>query len=181
VSWFGKINKTSYSHFIHRDIHQDNGELLDVVNKIHNPVPATCANSLGLGNPEESTITEKVDTEDQQQDPIEQEQEDDDKEYPTEDDDVQEEKDIVASITSTTVSSEPSPPTLPPAAVVNDEQQCSNSGEQKCVSSGKSGQWKTCNYNTWLVRECATGLVCFDGQDGKEFIFVLPIFFFQKY
>ena len=39
-----------------RDIHQDNGELLDVVNKIHNPPPASCAKNLG----DHTAVAEKV-------------------------------------------------------------------------------------------------------------------------
>lgn len=50
----------------------------------------------------------------------------------------------------------------------SDKNECSNPGEHKCVDSGKSSQWKTCNFGQWLLRDCAAGLVCFDGNDGKE-------------
>lgn len=45
---------------------------------------------------------------------------------------------------------------------------CSNSGHQMCLQSGESTQWLTCNFGKWLSRDCASGLVCFDGINGRE-------------
>lgn len=82
--------------------------------------------------------------------------------------------------TTTTTTTPISSPTDAPTTPINDSQangsitdesddtntECSNPGEHKCVNSGTSSQWKTCNFGQWLVRDCAAGLVCYD--DGKE-------------
>ncbi|KAI9364321.1 hypothetical protein BD770DRAFT_379767 [Pilaira anomala] len=35
----------------------------------------------------------------------------------------------------------------------------------KCVDSGKSTQWATCNFGQWIIRDCGSGLVCYDGVE----------------
>lgn len=45
---------------------------------------------------------------------------------------------------------------------------CSAPGHQMCLQSGEVGQWLTCNFGKWLSRDCATGLVCYDGINGKK-------------
>lgn len=44
---------------------------------------------------------------------------------------------------------------------------CTNSGHQMCLQSGESAQWLTCNFGKWLSRDCASGLVCYDGMNGR--------------
>ncbi|KAG2220308.1 hypothetical protein INT45_009941, partial [Circinella minor] len=39
---------------------------------------------------------------------------------------------------------------------------CITSGEHRCVQSGVSAEWVTCNTNAWVTRGCSAGLVCYD-------------------
>ncbi|KAI8376069.1 uncharacterized protein BYT42DRAFT_573301 [Radiomyces spectabilis] len=41
---------------------------------------------------------------------------------------------------------------------------CSPVGHQRCVASGNSAEWATCDFGVWLVRSCGTGLICRDDQ-----------------
>lgn len=190
-----------------RDIHQDNGELLEVVNRIHNPVPATCAQQTGGakvlefsedtkdGSPEKlddevkDVDDETVEDDDEEDDDIEEEEEEEEE---IEDEDI--DSSVPEEVANTDSQDFPSNPAIAPATPssvaapaatsssstasdsssdassdeIRDNDPCSVSGEQKCVSSGKSGKWLTCNIDKWLIRDCATGLVCHDGTDGKN-------------
>jgi hypothetical protein len=44
---------------------------------------------------------------------------------------------------------------------------CSVNGQSQCVSEGQTGQWLVCNQNTWLLRDCVSGLVCNNGAEGR--------------
>lgn len=196
-----------------RDIHQDNGELLDVVNRIHNPVPATCAKQVGGakvlefsedtkdGSPEkvndevEDVDDETVEDDDDEDDDTEEEEEEED-EYatssisevaattdsqviPSSSATVLVTSSAVAAPTATSSSAADSDPSSDASSEeIRDNDPCSVSGEQKCVSSGKSGKWLTCNIDKWLIRDCAKDLVCHDGTAGKKkmFCIILKIF-----
>jgi hypothetical protein len=124
-----------------RDIHQDNGELLETVNKIHTMEPASCAALLKDSLIETSTGA------------------------------------IASQPESISMVGEPLavyPEEVPAAPITTSRDAyslngtpCSAPGQSKCVNSGRSGQWLTCNYDTWLLRECVSGLVCNDGAAGR--------------
>jgi hypothetical protein len=186
----------SYLIFLIRDIHQDNGELLDVVNKIHNAVPASCANlsngssPLAINDPE--FLNEDIPESDVNEEPIRTpvssapaapansvwsgDAEDEDIYY----DDEEEYNTAIAPFTPTSVTPASTTlikPTYSPSVQADPAigsvtaihgGPCSNSGQQMCVESGKTGQWLTCNFEKWLARDCAAGLVCYDGNNGKK-------------
>lgn len=160
---------------MNRDIHQDNGELLEVVNRIHNPImPESCATSrleennaaavAGILPPPaaHSSSTSPLPINDANN----QDYDDDEKELtPVPEYPPYSINPIKNEIPTPSVSVISAPPT--PAASLwgsNMEwQACSNNGEEKCVESGSSGQWLTCNFNSWIVRQCIPGLVCQNG------------------
>ncbi|KAK4521768.1 COPII subunit [Mucor velutinosus] len=169
------------------DIHQDNGELLEVVNKIHTAKPASCEALLKnksitesnsnpvsqvLEDPEEDVQSEEIDNVGSWIAPP-----------PTtlaaevttssssiaepsilvdQDDEVRDEYEEEEEETTALSSSDASTTTV---SVENanseaDGTSCAVSGQQKCASLGKTGRWLTCNIDKWIVRDCAAGLVC---------------------
>lgn len=183
--------------------------MLDVVNKIHNPAPATCAGGakiLELSEKTEEGSPKKVDSKVEDLDDVPLEEEDDDEEdddledddldeEDLEEDDEEEDEKVPSSVSSVEVaattniqsvtSSSVIPfatssstiasasPSKPSKGEIRDNDPCSVSGEQKCASSGKTGKWLTCNIDKWLIRDCASGLVCHDGAGGKKECFAL--------
>lgn len=71
---------------------------------------------------------------------------------------------ISESSESTTTFDSPSSTEIPSEVEDYDGKSCSDNGEQKCASVGKSGTWLTCNFEKWLARDCAPGLVCNENQ-----------------
>ncbi|KAI8049148.1 glycosyl hydrolases family 18-domain-containing protein [Gilbertella persicaria] len=161
------------------DIHQDNGELLDTIHKIHN---TTCPTT--------------VDTEDEADNDAAIAEEE-------EEDMVHWSGPLVSSSLSQDEASfsliAPTSPILPSSGVYQSRsiseskssdmqvfsktrasllptpvvqslhgKSCSVPSEQKCVDSGKSSQWLTCNFDKWIVRDCSPGLLCYDGAVGLE-------------
>ncbi|KAI7869671.1 hypothetical protein BDF14DRAFT_1779377 [Spinellus fusiger] len=57
-----------------------------------------------------------------------------------------------------------SPTPLPsadlPLSKIVDGDACAANGQNKCVDLNNSGDWATCNFNKWVIRPCAPGLVC---------------------
>lgn len=169
-----------------RDIHQDNGELIEVVNSIHNTVPTSCINGdislkdntapgKGLSDiQEKEKITSELDA---NIDEIESKDFENDDDWKDEDSYWLNDDSTTTTATTftgsslasidtseTSVSSTESHlsiPTEPSSDVDNyDDTPCSNNGERKCVSAGKSSTWLTCNFSKWLASDCIAGLVC---------------------
>lgn len=142
-----------------RDLHQDNGELLNVAQRIRSSnTPASCSieessvNSMAASSPPRvSAQASSV----QQSAP--------------------------ASRTTFTTTSRLVVPSSSIDSVVApsyqaaspalghpiDSEACNTPGEQRCVDSGRSPDWITCNFNKWVVRSCSAGAVCHDNQQGK--------------
>ncbi|CAO3687683.1 hypothetical protein G6F70_001222 [Rhizopus microsporus] len=174
------------------DIHQDNGELLDVVNKVHEPVDrATCQSHLTapksgnpLFTPAASSASTPSPTSVAAASPEQSEDEYGDLDNWT----VETNPEIATPVATASISTKATPAqetltiqtidspsmtavsTAPSQAVptslgsLSGGQSCSVPGQQKCVHSGHSPTWVTCNFGQWLERECSAGLVCVDDQ-----------------
>lgn len=195
--------------YCNRDIHQDNGELIDVVSRVHDATPVSCSKPTALKNnqpdkiiedkPEEIVNASKdighlgssVEEASSESDSVEQNSPIDELEFEESEDWIDEQESSEANVTG--VVSDELPSTSSPASVEivstsqapessatdstfssidatgnekspQEGQSCSTTGEQKCVDSGVSGKWLTCNIGTWIVRECSNGLVCSENQ-----------------
>lgn len=143
--------------FKKRDLHQDNGELLNVAQRIRSSnTPASCSieesgvNSMAAGA--SSRVSAQASSVQQS---------------------------APASRTTFTTTSRLVVPSSSINSVVApsyqasghpiDSEACNTPGEQRCVDSGRSPDWITCNYNKWVVRSCSAGAVCHDNQQGKVF------------
>jgi hypothetical protein len=185
VSWFEIANDSI------RDIHQDNGELTDIVNRIHNPVPASCENVItvkadssidtrpaeeldDLGNLVEALTTPVEIKEIIEETGIPEDEDFDDEDW--DDGDWEETPEVTTSDTVYTTSSTESTvetsdtfyttssTSETSSTIDEDGQSCPVNGQQKCAHVGKTGSWLTCNFEKWLVRDCAPGLVCKESQ-----------------
>ncbi|KAF7722440.1 hypothetical protein EC973_003142 [Apophysomyces ossiformis] len=144
------------------DIHQDNGELIDAVSRIHGPRPADC--SVTETNPTNTGITihsaASVTTAWASVSGIMQ----------------------ASQMNQAATASMSSPiPTLLPASrpssnpphkptqtcqikkKIKPGSKCRTAGQEKCVESGQSNEWVTCDNGHWIARNCPDKLVCFDG------------------
>ncbi|RCI04615.1 hypothetical protein CU098_002201, partial [Rhizopus stolonifer] len=167
------------------DIHQDNGELLDVVNKIHGPSGSACQSIKPENSPAKEEQPAKEDSP-KKEEPISEEEDDEysdlDEWFPDENP-----AQSLRPTSQSFISSASSLPRLSSASQVSPTaklvpkvsatglakptyiptlagKSCSVSGQQKCIQSGQSGKWVTCNFNQWIERDCSAGLVCIDNQ-----------------
>ncbi|CEP15061.1 hypothetical protein [Parasitella parasitica] len=165
------------------DIHQDNGELLDAVNKIHTIKPTSCEALLESSSKltteknasPDSEILKEPEQDEEIDDlgnwaapastslvneslPVDDEEYEEDYDYDYDDEEGNEPESSTAALSSS-VSVDVEDADL-------DGKPCSTSGQQKCANTGKSGQWLTCNIDKWLVRDCDTGLVCNELEGG---------------
>jgi hypothetical protein len=185
-------------NILFRDIHQDNGELVDVANKIHGAAPTTCdvllKSSVNGTAPIEAVHDAKPPPVAAELPESEDEDYDEDYEDHTEGQTVPaivtppvEPTPPVAPTTSdappaaSSPASEPASPATPspdatslaseptgPPSLAGGE--CSIEGQQKCIESGVSSQWLTCDDKKWIVRDCAPSLVCKEFNGGNLFI-----------
>ncbi|KAI8376995.1 glycosyl hydrolases family 18-domain-containing protein [Blakeslea trispora] len=129
------------------DIHQDNGELLEVIDKIHAISCPTSGNQMATTKPDEFNLSQSSSVK-------------------------LSSKSTQFSSTSTrsiTRSASPTP------SAQNKNEKCSNSGAMKCKQPGKSSQWLTCDLGHWVTRNCAHGLICYDGPDGPVCNYPQPL------
>lgn len=173
-----------------RDIHQDNGELIEAVGRIHEPAPASCEN---LNTVQKNNLPDEVIEVDPETDIVDGQIDDlgnwVEPPAPSVDNiraDVKEEDfdfgefignaagDLLSNVVGgifgphdddKTESHKASPTST---WSTKGDQSCSEEGQQKCVHSGKSTGWLTCNYGSWLYRDCADGTVCHDSHGKKS-------------
>ncbi|KAI8148417.1 glycosyl hydrolases family 18-domain-containing protein [Fennellomyces sp. T-0311] len=160
------------------DLHQDNGELLRVANKIHADARPVCP--LGESSPAASVVpqpSQELSSAPQPSvvvpQPSSAAPQPSSAAQPSESA-VLKDTPFVTSRKFTTTSRLVVPtsnpimeqiPTISMAVPSNvADQPCSIMGQQRCVSSGQSPEWLTCNFNRWVMRSCSSGSVCHDDQ-----------------
>ncbi|CAO3596496.1 unnamed protein product [Absidia cylindrospora] len=129
------------------DIHQDNGELIDVVS---NALESSSCSSQLSGGDDVPPPNGHGDTNVNHATPA-----------PVSSKASKSAKKSSAKASKAT----PSPSNKASSAPAKAGSSCSTPGKEKCVKKGKSSEWLTCDVtNVWISRECGKGLVCYDAD-----------------
>lgn len=143
--------------FKKRDLHQDNGELLNVAQRIRSDTPASCSMEKSSVNSIANAPTPRVSA---QASSVQHSAPGSRTTFTTTS------RLVVPSSSIDNVVSPSYEATSPILGHPIDSESCNTPGEQRCVDSGRSPDWITCNYNKWVVRSCAAGAVCHENEQG---------------
>lgn len=153
--------------FKKRDLHQDNGELLNVAQRIRSDTPASCSMEKSSVNSIANAPTPRVSA---QASSVQHSAPGSRTTFTTTS------RLVVPSSSIDNVVSPSYEATSPMLGHPIDSESCNTPGEQRCVDSGRSPDWITCNYNKWVVRSCAAGAVCHENEQGM-YISALTLFY----